>query len=141
MKRAVAYGSLFTTNKVYVTNRRVIYRDLYMLGLKANIVSMLYEDIANIILKKGAFSTEIFLKPRYYLDIKLPAVDKKEANEIFALIQKGIRGELPNQRKRDTSSIINELRMLTELKEKGAINEEEFQRLKDKLLENGFKPL
>lgn len=88
-------GSLFTPNTVYITDRRVLFKDPKWLGLKADIVDMNFKDISNVRLKRGVFSTEIYLKSRFLSDeIRLPAVDKNIAKQVIAMIQKGIRGEL-----------------------------------------------
>ncbi len=56
---------------------------------------MNFKDISNVNLKRGVFSTEIYLKSRFLSDeIRLPAVDKNIAKQVIAMIQKGIRGEL-----------------------------------------------
>ncbi len=88
-------GSLFTPNTVYITDRRVFFKDPKWLGLKADIVDMNFKDISNVRLKRGVFSTEIYLKSRFLSDeIRLPAVDKNIAKQVIAMIQKGTRGEL-----------------------------------------------
>lgn len=146
--RAVPGGSITTPNKVYVTNRRVIFKDPKWLGLKANIIDVSYKDISNIRLKRGVFSTEIYLKSRFLSDeVKLPAVDKQIAQQVNSMIQQGIRGELPNQiiteektapvlesPIKKAASALEELTKLAELKEKGIVTEEEFQKLKTDLL-------
>jgi hypothetical protein len=94
-KRLVPGGSMHTPSAIYVTNIRVLYKDPKWLGMKANIVDVHYKDISNIHLKRGIFSTEIYLEARHHSDeIRLPAVDKDIAAEIHSMIQKGIRGEL-----------------------------------------------
>ena len=88
-------GSLFTPNTIYITDRRVFFKDPKWLGLKADIIDMHFKDISNVRLKRGVFSTEIYLKSRFLSDeINLPAVDKNIAKQVIAMIQKGIRGEL-----------------------------------------------
>ena len=97
-KRLVPGGSMHTPNAIYVTNIRVLYKDPKWFGMKANIVDVHYKDISNTRLKRGIFSTEIYLEARHHSDeIRLPAVDKDIAAEIHSMIQKGIRGELLGQ--------------------------------------------
>jgi Bacterial PH domain/Short C-terminal domain len=94
-KRLVPGGSIHTPNAIYVTNLRVLFKDPKWLGMKANIVDVDYKDISNIRLKRGIFSTEIYLEARHHSDeVRLPAVDKDIASQIHSMIQKGIRGEL-----------------------------------------------
>jgi len=96
--RGVPGGSINTPNAVYVANLRIIFNDPRLFGLRARIVAARYRDISNVWLKRGIFSTEIFLKSRHHSDeVKIPAVDKQMAHEVFSMIQKGIRRELPRQ--------------------------------------------
>jgi len=96
--RAVPGGSFFTPNKIYITNRRVLFKDPRWMGLKAETLDASYKDISNIRLNRGVFSTEIFLKARFWSEeLKLPAVDKHIAQQVNTMIQRGIRGELPGQ--------------------------------------------
>lgn len=93
--RTLPGGSFFTPNTIIVTDRRVLFKDPEWLGLKANIVDMNYRDISNVELKRGIFSTEIYLKSRFEgKDIVLPAVDKGVAQKMISTIQSGIRGDL-----------------------------------------------
>ncbi|WP_337862664.1 PH domain-containing protein [Nitrososphaera sp.] len=95
-------GSLSSPNKIYVTTGRVLFKDPKWFGLKAKIIGVKFEDISTVMLRRGVFTTEIYLKPRFSSQkIELPAVDKKVAIHASLLIQKGMRGEL-NQFKRKT---------------------------------------
>lgn len=143
--RGVPGGSISTPNRIYITNMRVLFKDPKLFGLKANIVDVSYKDVSNVRLKRGVFSTEIFLKSRFLSDeVNLPAVDKQIAQQVMAMIQKGVRGELPRQVTADDknaplgakgpSDPIKELEKIGELKQKGIITEEEFQMLKANLL-------
>jgi hypothetical protein len=152
--KGVPGGSISTPNSIYVTNTRVIFKNPKLFGLKADIIDVNYRDISNVRLKRGMFSTEIYLNTRNRAEeISLPAVDKQIAQEVINLIQKGIQGELPNQsrteRKRPTpnsqnnvnSSKENEeedlytrLGKLADLKMKGALSEDEFRLLKSDIL-------
>lgn len=93
--RTLPGGSLFTPNTILVTNRRVLFKDPELLGLKANIIDMNYRDISNVRLKRGIFSTEILLTSRFEgRDIVLQAVDKDVAKRVISTIQSGINGDL-----------------------------------------------
>ncbi len=138
-------GSVVTPDKIYVTNRRVIYKNARMLGLKADIRDILYDDISNIRLKRGMFSTAIYLRTRFNSDdIGLPAVHKNDAQQINAMIQKAMRGELPRQlltadkdeprTEKKSETPIEKLEKLAELKEKGILTEEEFSKMKSDIM-------
>lgn len=142
--RAIPGGSVSSPNKIFVTNMRVIFKDPKLFGLKANIIDMSYKDISNVRLKRGVFSTDIFLKSRFLSDeVELPAVDKNVAQQVMSMIQRGIRGELEGQPAPPGSTVpaavvasdpIRELERIGDLKQKGLITEEEFQTLKSELL-------
>src|SRR5215207_487303 len=55
-------GSHFTPNIIYATDRRIIVRDPYMLGIKENIVDIPYDIITSIKLEKGLLSSTIRFK-------------------------------------------------------------------------------
>src|SRR6185436_4898825 len=50
-------GSYFTPNTIYATDRRLLIRDPYMLGLKANVVDITYDIITSLKLEKGVLSS------------------------------------------------------------------------------------
>ncbi len=141
-------GSLTTPNSVYITNRRVLFRNPSLFGLKKKFLDVDYRDISNIRLNQGLFSTEIFLKSRFLSDqIKLPAVDKNDAKQIGAYIQKGMRNELPGQiiTERKTEAVVEPIKTgandpmeqlikLGELRKAGILTEEEFQKKKEEIL-------
>lgn len=99
-------GALASPNKIYITNTRVLFKDPKWFGLKARIIDVSYGDIATVMLKRGVFTTEIYLKPRFSPHkIELPAVDKKVATHASLLIQKGMRGELGGKTHPPSSSV------------------------------------
>src|SRR6478609_10088859 len=55
-------GSYMTPNIVYATDRRIIIRDPYMLGLKENIVDIPYDIITSVKLEKNILSSTIKFK-------------------------------------------------------------------------------
>ena len=55
-------GSHFTPNIIYATDRRIIIRDPYMLGIKENVVDIPYDIITSIKLEKGLLSSTIRFK-------------------------------------------------------------------------------
>ena len=57
-------GSHFTPNIIYATDRRIIIRDPYMLGIKENVVDIPYDIITSIKLEKGLLSS-IDSKPQH----------------------------------------------------------------------------
>lgn len=150
--KGVPGGSISTPNSIYVTNIRVIFKNPKLFGLKADIVDANYRDISNVRLKRGMFSTEIYLKTRNRADeISLPAVDRQIAQNVINLIQKGMLGELPHQSRiersyyRGQSNNIDrsaekdddpylKLEKLSDLKQKGVLSDSEFQILKNDLL-------
>ncbi len=130
---------------------RVIYRKPIWGGLKSNMIVVNYQDIADIRLKRGIIHTDIFLKSRFHTDeITVNGANNNVAEKANALIQQGIRGEHKDQQSPNynyyyggsgeecESKDVDPLRKLVELadlKQKGILTEDEFQRLKIRLLE------
>ena len=142
-------GTLSAPNKVYITNNRVLFKDPKWFGLKANIIDIGYQDISTVILKRGVFTTEIYLKPRFSPHkIELPAVDKRVAQHASILIQKGMKGELIGQKKKTKETreqqrpsvderqndIIIRLEKLADMRARGLLTDQEFQIMKEELL-------
>ena len=154
-------GSALTPISIYITNMRVIYRKPIWVGLKSEIIDVNYQDIADIRLKRGIIHTDIFLKSRFHTDeIAVKGTNTHIAEKANAFIQQGIRGEHPgqfmhrqpqrapnynycsdSQEERQLEDIetkmdpVDKLTKLADLKQKGILTNEEFQRLKIKLLE------
>jgi hypothetical protein len=69
-------GSLFTPNEIYATDRRIIIRDPYMLGIKENIVDIPYDIITSLKLEKGLLSSTIrFKAPGLVSPTKMGMID------------------------------------------------------------------
>jgi uncharacterized protein YwbE len=154
-------GSVVTPNSIYITNMRVIYRRPIWGGLKSDIIVVNYQDIADIRLKRGIIHTDIFLKSRFHTyEIAVKGTNSNVAEKANALIQQGIRGEhndqhsyyapkqIPNNNyygySREESELedieskmdpVDKLAKLADLKQKGILTDDEFQRLKIRLLE------
>jgi RNA polymerase subunit RPABC4/transcription elongation factor Spt4 len=94
----IAPGGSLLPNSIYITNIRVLFKDPRWFGLKADMLDVSYKDISTVMLKRGVFTTELYFKPHFTnYKVKLPALEKRAAQRISQLIQRGIRGELPGQ--------------------------------------------
>src|SRR5919107_1553654 len=103
-------GSHFTPNIIYATDRRIIVRDPYMLGIKENVVDIPYDIITSIKLEKGLLSSTIrFKAPGLMSSTKLgmmdsivngeddqggviEAIPKNKAEDLLEIIRSGMRG-------------------------------------------------
>ena len=141
--RIMPGGSIATPNSIYVTNKRIIFRNPRMWGLKVDMMDYAYSDLANEELHKVIFTTAIELTPRFNSEkVKLPAVSKEVAEELFGAIRKGMHGDfgpddvtgnlVVQQQKPD--DLISKLERLSTLKDKGMISEKEFEAVKTRLL-------
>jgi hypothetical protein len=57
--RILPGGSYVTPNTIYATEKRLIIRDSYLLGIKENLIDIPYDVITSIKLEKGLFSSTI----------------------------------------------------------------------------------
>jgi hypothetical protein len=109
-------GSLFTPNEIYATDRRIIIRDPYMLGIKENIVDIPYDIITSLKLEKGLLSSTIrFKAPGLVSTTKMgmmdsiadggkdndpggviQAIPKSKAEDLLEIIRSGMKGSNKN---------------------------------------------
>ncbi|MDR4512707.1 MAG: PH domain-containing protein [Nitrososphaeraceae archaeon] len=97
-------GSYFTPNTIYATDRRIIIRDPYMLGIKSNVVDIPYDVITSLKLEKGLLSSTIkFEAPGLMSSTKLGIADSivKGEND-----QEGIIEAIPKDKAEDLIEII-----------------------------------
>jgi hypothetical protein len=142
--RIMPGGSLSTPDSIHVTNRRIIFKNPRWLGTKIDIMDFMYRDLANAELHEGWLSTEIILTIRFNGEkIKLPAVSKSVADELFGIIRKGIAGDLGfgsdgqvivQQQQQQPNDAVTKLEKLSALKEKGMISDAEYDAAKTRLL-------
>jgi hypothetical protein len=128
--RILPGGSYVTPNTIYATEKRLIIRDPYMLGIKENLIDIPYDVITSIKLEKGLFSSTIrFEAPALVGSKKLgmihgiihgnndnegmiQAIPKVKAQDLievirFGMHQKGIEG-LYNTEKENYSALSNQ---------------------------------
>jgi hypothetical protein len=148
-------GSILTPNTVIATDKRVIIRDPYMLGLKSDLIDIPYDVITSVKLQKGVFtSTILFKAPTMVNKSKLGLMDenisgeddqdgviealsKHKAEELLEIIRRRMKvtGSDEATSSIDTISIADEIEKLSKLKQKGSLTESEFQKMKQELLQ------
>ena len=97
-------GSYFTPNTIYATDRRIIIRDPYMLGIKANVVDIPYDIITSLKLEKGVLSSTIRFKAAGLMSsTKLGMMDSIIEGEDD---QTGIMEAIPKDKAEDLLEII-----------------------------------
>lgn len=148
-------GSALTPNIVIATDRRIIIRDPYALGLKSEIVDIPYDVITSVKLLKGVLtSTILFKAPALVNQSKLGLLDediegehdqggviqalpKGKADDLLEMIRRGIRGinrtDEPSVQV-GSLSIADELSKLSKLKDQGVITAKEFDEMKKQLI-------
>ena len=153
--RLMPGGSILTPNTVIATDKRVIIRDPYMLGLKSDLIDIPYDVITSVKLQKGVFtSTILFKAPTMVNKSKLGLMDenisgeddqdgviealsKDKAEELLEIIRRRMKvtGSDEATSTIDTISIADEIDKLSKLKQKGSLSESEFQKMKQELLQ------
>lgn len=97
-------GSLHTPNIIYATDRRIIIRDPYMLGIKENVVDIPYDIVTSVKLEKGLLSSTIrFKSPGLMSSTKLGMMDSLIDGEDD---QGGIVEAIPKDKAQDLLEII-----------------------------------
>ena len=150
--RLLPGGSAVTPNIVIATERRIIIRNPYMLGLKSEIVDIPYDVITSVKLKKGVFTSTILFKAPALVgasklglldenisgeddqDGVIEAVAKNKAEDLLEIIRRRMKTDSDSNIQVDSISVADELTKLAKLKEQGIITDSEFQKMKEKLL-------
>jgi hypothetical protein len=97
-------GSHFTPNIIYATDRRIIIRDPYLLGIKENVVDIPYDIVTSVKLEKGLLSSTIrFKAPGLMSSTKLGMIDSMIDGEDD---QGGIIEAIPKDKAQDLLEII-----------------------------------
>ena len=123
-------GSHFTPNIIYATDRRIIVRDPYMLGIKENVVDIPYDIITSIKLEKGLLSSTIrFKAPGLMSSTKLgmmdsivngeddqggviEAIPKNKAEDLLEIIRSGMQDDggggksAPSKKQKPSSELL-----------------------------------
>lgn len=157
--RILPGGSYITPNTIYATEKRLIIRDPYMLGIKENLIDIPYDVITSIKLENGLFSSTIKFEAPALVGSKrlgmihgiihgnndheglIQAIPKAKAEDLIEVIRfemhqkESERSALALKSNQPSSySIADELTKLMNLKEQGVLNAEEFDHIKRDLL-------
>jgi Bacterial PH domain/Short C-terminal domain len=115
-------GSYLTPNTIYATDRRIIIRDPYMLGIKANVVDIPYDIITSLKLEKGLLSSTIRFKAVGLMSSTklgmmdsiiegeddqtgvIEAIPKDKAEDLMEIIRSGMQARKSAPSQKDTSS-------------------------------------
>jgi len=103
-------GSYMTPNTAYPTDRRIIIRDPFLLGLKENIVDIPYDIITSVKLEKNILSSTIRFKAQGLASSTRPgmmeeiideqeekeggiieSISKKKPEELIEIIRSGVQ--------------------------------------------------
>jgi hypothetical protein len=122
-------GSYFTPNTIYATDRRLIIRDPYMLGLKANVVDIPYDIITSLKLEKGVLSSTIRFKAAGLMSSTklgmmdsiiegeddqtgiIEAIPKDKAEDLLEIIRSGMQNDgggksTPSKKQKASSELL-----------------------------------
>ena len=140
-------GSKGSPATLFVTSKRLIYRNPSMFGLHENISVVNYDRITSMNVEKGVFSSKLKIKAEGFAG-DIEAIDKKKAENILSYIKERIdqtthvvidtRANSTSTTTTTTSdpqlSAVEELAKLAKLKEQGVLSEAEFNQMKKEIL-------
>lgn len=162
-------GLLFTYYVIYVTDKRLIVRDISLYGLKERTTGIPYSTIAEVSYKEGLFSSSIKLRmsriqgdsalppqdqydnTEHRIDCVIEHIPKDKAHDLVKIVRAMINRlefmHIENRSYSDvneqhigtsfssTNSPADELLKIARLKSEGVINEQEFLRLKQTIID------
>ena len=149
-------GANFSPNTVFATDRRLIIRNPTMFGARQNIEDFEYDNLTNIKLEKGLFSsTLVITAPGMGTaarnstmsgllpwgrneDGSIDGIPKDKAENILKIVRNEIvkakkESQKPVQVVQQTSTA-DELAKLAKLKEEGILSDKEFDKMKKDLI-------
>lgn len=89
-------GSTFAPNTVYATDRRIIIRDPYMLGMKEKIVDIPYHTISTAKLERGLFSSTVKFFT-YIGKVSIDTIPKDKAEDLLEVIRRSRESDMISQ--------------------------------------------
>jgi hypothetical protein len=119
-------GSYLTPNTIYATDRRIIIRDPYMLGIKANVVDIPYDIITSLNLEKGLLSSTIRFKAVGLMSSTklgmmdsiiegeddqtgiIEAIPKDKAEDLLEIIRSGMQARKSAPQKDTSSELVDQ---------------------------------
>ena len=143
-------GSSLTPNTIFATDRRLIIRNPTMLGARQNVEFFEYDQITNIKLEKGVFSSTLVLsypgmdRVASMLtwgrgeDGEIDAIPKDKAENILQIVRNAIvkakkESQKPTQVVQQISAA-DELAKLAKLHEDSVLSDQEFDKMKKDLI-------
>lgn len=165
-------GFLFSSNVIYVTDKRMILRDISLHGLKENTIGIPYTIIADVSKREGLISSSVRLRVKRTqgnnnlnrfiqsgiteaddIEWVIEHIPKSKASYLVRIVRSMIArreilsdsqplttetpdGILPSASTADSPA--DELLKIARLKSEGIINEHEFMRLKQNIIERTY---
>ncbi len=121
-------SSLITPDTIFATTKKIIIRNPSALGLRQNIEIYNYEQIVDVKLEKGMFSSTIAINvPGSIFDGIIEALPKDEAEKLLKIIYERIK------QKKTSTSDDDPLIILKKRFAKGEITKEEYEEMKSVL--------
>ena len=122
-------SSLITPDTIFATTKKIIIRNPSAFGLRHNIESYSYEQIVDVKLEKGMFSSSIAINvPGSIYDGYIDAIPKDEAEDLLKLIDDRIKEQKTSSSDDDDPLIILKKRFA-----KGEITKKEYENMKSVL--------
>ena len=122
-------SSLITPDTIFATTKKIIIRNPSAFGLRHNIESYSYEQIVDVKLEKGMFSSAIAINvPGSIYDGYIEAIPKDEAEDLLKIIFERIK-----EKKTSSSDDDDPLIILKKRFAKGEITKEEYENMKSVL--------
>jgi hypothetical protein len=120
-------SSLVTPDTIFATTKKIVIRDPSALGLRQNIEVYPYEQIVDLKLEKGMFSSSIDINvPGSLYNGYIDAIPKGEAEELLKVIYERMKKEKSTPQSDDDDP----LTILKKRFAKGEISKEEYEEMK-----------
>jgi hypothetical protein len=139
-------GSMLSPAAIVATDRRVLFRNPKLFGLKENLKEVTYDQIGSVTAGKGLFGSKITLQTAYFGALNIDGLSRDDVHKLVDVVHWHVDAVKDKAQAQQTVvvqtaavqqevSAVDKLKKLAELRDMGIISPAEFEEKKNKLME------
>lgn len=139
-------GSMLSPAAIVATDRRVLFRNPKLFGLRENLKEITYDQIGSVTSGKGIFGSKIAFQTAYFGNLNIDGLSRDDVHKLVDVIHWHVDAVKDKAQAQQTvvvqtaavqqeASAVDKLKKLAELRDMGIISPAEFEDKKNKLME------
>ena len=139
-------GSLTSPAAIVATDRRVLFRNPKLFGLRENLKEITYDQIGSVTSGKGLFGSKITFQTAYFGNLNIDGLSRDDVHKLVDVVHWHVDAVKDKAQAQQTvvvqtaavqqeASAVDKLKKLAELRDMGIISPDEFEEKKSKLME------